>query len=1051
MRRCPAQRAVVAILFAITGHLIAEQLPIQAYTTADGLTHNHINRIRQDSRGFLWLCTDEGLTRFDGRDFKKYTHANGLPHAWVNDFLEARDGTYWVATDAGVVQFNPTAVSDPLKDRRSGRAATPMFSVVGPENSNEARRVNALAEDKDGSILCATYAGLYRLQRAAGGLKFKEIEVGLPKDTMEGRLINNLTASRHGGWWLAARYGLCRLFEDGRWQRFMLSKGLPDNFVETVYEDRAGRVWAGTRSHGLCLLRPTSASDGRIVDRCYSVADGLPDSDVRSIFQSSDGTFWIGTAGGLSEFSPEANPPLFRNYSAKNGLSDPHILKMTEDSDGNLWLGTMHSGVMKMVRQGFVSFDGRDGFLAGTNHDSLVETASGEVSIISEAGDRLFVQVLHGGKFQSSPLNVPVVRGGLNPQRSGSLQDRKGEWWIGTGHGLFRFPQVGRARDLSKVRPKGLYTTADGFAGNNIAALYEDSRGDIWIANNSFSAHGLSRWSRSNGTLQHYTEASPGLKHWRASAFQQDASGDFWIGLVDGHGMIRCRQQQFEPLAAPEGAFRGLVREIHLDHAGRLWVATSQAGLTRIDGPDTDQPRLSRYTVAEGLSSNDVCCVTEDQSGKIYAGTNSGVDRLDPATGRIRHFTVSDGLVKGAILLAHRDARGALWFVTNNGVSRLVPARDPPSRRTVLIRGLRIMGVPYPISEVGETEISGIEIPPGENEMQLDFAGLDFRPGPQLQYQYKMEGADGSWGSASTERSVHYANLAPGAYRFSVRAISSDGTSPPAVVSFRVLAPVWRRSWFLALALAATLAAAYALHRYRVSQLLELERVRTRIATDLHDDVGASLSQIAILSELAGRRLNGESPHLARTLAEIGNLSRELVDSMSDIVWAINPAHDKLSDLVHRMRRFATETLTAKEMVIEFQAPAEDEHLQTGAEARRQIFLIFKEAINNIGRHSQATRAEVEFASSRGVFELRLRDNGIGFSVDEVAAGNGLSSIRKRASELGGSASLRSAPGEGTEWMIHIPRLGTRSSPHREVYRGSRLLILGRRKGTKRS
>jgi ligand-binding sensor domain-containing protein/two-component sensor histidine kinase len=1007
----------IPLLFLVSGFTPAEQLPIKAYTTAEGLAHNHINRIRQDVRGFLWFCTDSGLTRFDGHDFVSYTTRDGIPHPWVNDFLEARDGTYWVATDGGVVMFNPAGISACAPDRRRATSAPPMFVTVGPDGPAEARRVNALAEDKDGSILCATYSGLYRLQRAGGRLGFQAIEIGLPNEMWEGGLVNNLSPSRRGGWWIAARYGLCHHSSEGRWERFTSAQGLPDNFVETVYEDRSGRVWAGTRTGGFCAVRPAPAPGGRVVDRCYSVADGLPNNDVRSILQSADETFWIGTAGGLSAFHPGSHGPLFLNYSVTNGLSDSHILKLFEDSDANLWMGTASSGVMKMVRQGLASFDARHGFLSGTNQESIFETVVGETSIISEVGGRIVVQVLTAAKFRPVYPNLPLMRGGLNPKRSDSLQDRFGEWWIGTGHGLFRFPRTARVQDLAHIRPKAVYTAAHGFAGDNIDALYQDSHGDVWISTNSVSAHSISRWSRSSGTFQHYTETSPLLKQKRASAFGEDGSGNLWIGLVDDGGIIRYRQGRFEPVPAPQGAFRGIVRAIYVDRSGRIWAATSQAGLARIDGTDLDQPHVQRYSEAEGLSSNDVCCVTEDESGQIYAGTDSGVDRLDPVSGRIRWFTVADGLVRGAVLLAHRDRAGALWFVTNNGISRLIPARArAPSVPMALIRRLRIMGDPYPISEVGEAAVSGIVVPPQRNAIQVEFAAPDFRPGSPLQYQYKLESGRTEWSPASRERSVHYASLSPGDYQFLVRAVGPDGAGPPAAVSFRVLAPVWRRAWFLALVAVLGLTAAYFVHRYRVSQLIALEHVRTRIATDLHDDIGASLSQVAIMSEVVSRHAAPDR----KALEEIAGTSRELLRSMSEIVWAIDPSHDRLHDLTQRMRWFAGEILSGCGIALHFSAPEQERELRLSVETRRQVFLIFKECVNNIARHAQARHAYVALKAEQAHLILEIEDDGCGFDAGP-SAGHGLRNMAWRARLLNATFEMQGSPGKGTHVILRVP------------------------------
>ena len=999
--------------------LVAEQLPIQIYTTAEGLVHNHINRIRQDGHGFLWLCTDGGLTRFDGRDFVNYTTRDGIPHPWVNDFLEAHDGTYWLATDAGVVKFDPAGRPPHLSDRRHDPGLSPMFVGVGPEGPAGARRVNALAEDRDGSILCATYAGLYRLERSSDRLSFNSIEIGLPKGVMEGGLVNNLSASRQGGWWIATRYGLFRLSREGRVERITSARGLPDNFVETVYEDRAGRIWTGTRTGGFCNVRSTSSTEGGAVERCYSVRDGLPNNDVRSILQSADGALWIGTAGGLSEFHSSSRGPRFRNYTVADGLSDSHILKLFEDSNGNLWVGTALSGIIKVVRQGFTTFDSRDGFLSGMNHESIFETVAGELSIVSEIGGEIIIQVLNKGRFHRVDPNLPITRGG-NPGRSGSLQDRAGEWWIGTEHGLFRFPRVAQARALARTGVKAIYGAADGFAGNNIASLYEDSHGDIWISTNSVSAHSLSRWSRSTGKLEHYTEASPLLKRKRASAFGEDSSGNIWIGLVDGGGVVRYRHGQFTVIPAPPGTFSGIVKSIYSDHAGRMWVATNQAGLTRIDDTDLDDPHIKSYSEAEGLSSNDVSCITEDKSGQIYAGTNRGVDRLDPVSGRIRRFTAADGLVRGTVLLARQDRDGALWFVTNEGVSRLIP--DParhPSEPRVLIRGLRILGEPYPVSEIGEIALSGLVIPPERNTIQIDFSAPDFRLGSPVQYQYKLEGTSLGWSRSSTERSVHFASLSPGDYRFLVRAVGSNVAGPSASISFRVVPPLWRRWWFLMGASILAASALYALHQMRLHRALEIERVRTRIATDLHDDIGSSLSQIAILSEVVRQNLDGQDAMQDEALSRIATASRDLVNSMSDIVWAINPDKDHLQDLTQRMRRFAGDVLTARRVDFQFRGPRLEHDIRIAADIRRHVFLVFKESVNNLVRHSGCSRADIDFSVEKHWLVLRIQDNGKGLDLAQSDSGHGLANMRARAEILRGTLDVQSE--HGTTIWLRVP------------------------------
>lgn len=406
---------------------------------------------------------------------------------------------------------------------------------------------------------------------------------------------------------------------------------------------------------------------------------------------------------------------------------------------------------------------------------------------------------------------------------------------------------------------------------------------------------------------------------------------------------------------------------------------------------------------------------------------------VDPVTGRIKHYGKSEGFPSGDFRKAYTDPDGTLWFATQYQIVRFIPEPDlPEPPAEVKISAVRIRGIAYPVSDLGESAITGLTLSSDRNQVQIDFTGLGFSS-DELRYQFMLQGADPAWGPPSDQRTVNYASLSPGRYKFLVRAATTDGvvSSMPASVAFRILPPLWQRWWFLLLAAFAIISTVHFLYRSRVKRLLDLERIRTRIATDLHDDIGASLSQIALLSELAGQRAHFDGK-VTVPLRQIGGISRELVDSMSDIVWSVDPRKDSLVDLAQRMRTFAADVLSARNIELNFHAPPAEHDLKLEARERRQVLLIFKEAVNNVARHANCTEAAIQLTVSRDWLTLTVHDNGSGFDPRRVASGHGLVSMRARAENLGGTFQIASE--RETKVVVRIPSGGP-SKPWRRFLR----------------
>jgi ligand-binding sensor domain-containing protein/two-component sensor histidine kinase len=1052
-------RLVLSVLLCILPlDARAQQAPVTTHTTADGLPSNTINRIVKDSRGFLWFCTAEGLSRFDGYAFTNFGSDQGLPQSSVNDFLETRAGEYWIATDGGLVHFNPKGRAGSGVAAGDGSIApAPMFTLVMPDRARPPSiALTVLREGRDGAIWAGTGDGLYRLTFRAGRSSLESVAIGMPNDNAEQRVVADVLEDASGSLWVAAPSGLYRRWPDGSSARYTRKDGLPNDYLQNLLEDHDGHLWAATLVDGFFRFSAGPSHQPPVVDRRFTVPD-LPTPWVFQLLETSDHRFWIATARGLLEFFPSAaDGHSFRAYTTRNGLSYFEITALSEDAGGNLWLGTNTAGAMKFALNGFTAYGERDGLrqvgtvfgdragnlcyrgaVLGDTRASVFEGA--RLDLVSTAQPAYYERIgcfdgQHFNGFQPAAMKSRYW-GWVSEQII--LQTRCGEWWIGTGVGLYRFPPADRLDALRTSRVRALYTTKDGLATPQVFRLFEDSRGDVWVSTIASYTNGLARWDHVSMRLIDMAgfPGVPPLKSSLPRAFGEDASGRVWVGFDDT--LARYQDGAFELFTSRDGLPPGNIRTIYLDHTGRLWLASAQSGLIRVDDLGTRHPRFTTYGITQGLSSNTAVVITEDPSGRIYVGGGRGLDRLDPSTGLVKHFTTADGLAPGSFRSAFRDRDGVLWFGMTSGISRLSPPTERPAvPPPVLISGLSISGVPQLVSALGEREIALSDLAPRQNQLQIDFIGLGFSSGDALQYQYRLHAADADWSALSRQRTVTYANLAPGRYTFVVRAVNSDGivSVNPASISFAILPPVWQRAWFMILIALVTGLMVYALYRYRVARLLDMANMRTRIATDLHDDIGANLTRIALLSEVATRRrvidpqVAGGGAHAMLVTEEedgpldsIARIARESVSSMSDIVWAINPARETLLDLIRRMRQHADEIFTLRDIGLRFDASDVRPELRLGVDVRRDVLLIFKESVNNSARHSRCTSVDISCRVEGSRLVLTIADNGTGFDASLESEGQGLRSMRRRAQRLRGTLDIASGSGLGTIVTLTVP------------------------------
>jgi len=973
----------------------AEQLPVRVYTTADGLPSDDIHRIVRDSRGELWFCTQEGLAHFDGNRFVNYGVDQGLPAGLTFNVTETRTGAFWVSVHWGLLEFLP---SGPQR-----------FVTHALGDDGKPKSVRVVLEDRSGTLWVGAFEGLFRSHSG----KFDSVDIGMSDARYADQHVTSLLEDPDGVLWIGARSGLYRRFPDGRVDHYTHQDGLPHDNVEALLRDRTGRLWVATRD-GIWVWE----GGRRYV---LKMRDGLPGHSVYALLETTDGRVFAGIQGGVAEIGGREVVA----WRKENGLPNWNCITLAEDPAGNLWVGT-GAGAAKIARSGFRTYTQADG-LSSPSVVAVTASRRGELTVAARKENEFYVHNFDGRRFHPIRLHFPpsVKVGWADNQIL--FQSRDSGWWVATGSGLCRFPNLEHVKDFAGTAPEAVYGARDGLAGDGITAIFEDSTGTLWVQATSPSAQGVYRFPKTTGRFELIPRERMGVRdHIGAQAFVEDASGGVWLGFASSD-LVRYRDGRFLHFGRDDGLPRGPLESLLCDRAGRLWVATAQGGLGRIDDPSADHPSFRRYSTKEGLSSNIVSALAEDREGRIFAATGRGIDRIDPKTGGIRHYTAADGIGCGEVVSASADANGTLWFAGEDGLCRLDPepreASAPPL--AARITSVRVQGRARGLSEFGSDRVALGDLSPDQNQLEISFAAAHFRAGEVVQYRYRI---DGDWSAPSPDRDLSFARLAPGAYRFEVEAVSADAASgtEPAQVTFTVLAPFYRRAWFVALLCSALAVLIYAAHLYRMRQVLAVERIRTRIASDLHDDIGSNLSRITMLSESARRAVErgGETD---RALDKVAGVSRETLQAMNDIVWAINPSHDRLSDLVSRMRRFAVDLLAGEEIELNFSAPLAEPDTGLTVELRRQVYLIYKETLHNVLRHSGADRVDIRAEVAHGRLRLEVKDNGHGFDPDSGSNGHGLSSLQSRAASLGGNLRITTGAA-GTRVELEVPLRGSTTS-----------------------
>ena len=915
------------------------------YKSKQGLPQDTVLSITQTKNGYLWLGDYQGVTRFDGVRFVplEMPENSDFSMRTVNSLFPDSQGNLWIATMEGLFQHSGTETIRYTK--KDGLNDSWIYSIT---------------EDASGNLWLGTHEGIAKWNRAS----FTKY---LPEQLNGTKYVHYMTVDPDSTVWAGTQDGLL-IFSDGKWKTVTQRDGLANNAVWAIIRDPDGSHWIATEG-GLSHYK-----NGKFKN--YTTADGLPSNIVNCLMLDRDHNLWIGTEGGIGRKYKDK----IERYTSKEGLPRDAVWAIYEDPEGSVWIG-MSNGGLSRFSEGKVRVIGKAEGLTTDIVTSVYEDPDGIFWIGTDEG----LNRIDGEKI----THLNTKDGLLSNYITSLLKDSQGNLWVGSMSGLNR---------ISKNEVSS-YTTKDGLLDQVVIALKEDTQGRLWIATNN----GLNIFT--NGELLSVNE----LRRGTIQAFFESSNSGMWVATKGG--LYQYKEDKWKHYTRKDGLPTDTLSTVYEDADGTVWIGTMSSGLLRYKNG-----KFVVYRGADGLGINSVSSFIDDSKGYIWIGSHKGILRLskqqanDFADGKLtklepQTFTTSDGLRNAECFDGNQPSiwhskDGRIWFATLEGAAVIEPGKlkTNPVPPPVMIEKMIVSGRQIQLEQARS-------LPPGNRNFDFEFAAFSFLAPEKVRFQYRLTGFDGSWIEAGTRRIAQYTNIPPGQYTFQVRACNNDGiwNETGASFAFQLRPYFYQTWWFYAISGMAAALLIWRIHAFQIRRVLELERIRTRIASDLHDDIGAGLSQIAVISEAIREQLQNSGAETTSRLQKVSETSRDLMESMSDIVWAVNPSRDRVEDLVTRVRKFSVDILSASNIDFEMIAPQLDTGRKLTPDFKRHIHLIVKECVNNIVKHSKATAAHIEMKIANGSFFCTIQDNGRGIPSGKAFDGNGLKTMKERARLLGGS------------------------------------------------
>ncbi|TSA15752.1 hypothetical protein D4R75_14525 [bacterium] len=964
------------------------KLQFQHVTMEQGLSHPNVMEICQDSSGFMWFGAYVGLNRFDGREIKWIdlsssayalsTDQNG--DVWfgaggVHRVSFARDtiirykliggraivcdgdSTVWIGNDFGLFRVNSKTDSV----TRMGREALADSGVA------------SMAMDARGNMWLVTRSSILRFDKTA----LRSYAVSPRHVTTH----SSIAIAPDGSVWIANGPSgqLCRI-DPATYQLEDILENGAQVTGSAVAVDRSGLVYVGTRRFGLKIYNPVTKS-WTTYKHSASDPQSLADDEVQCIVFDRTGNLWVGTSSGVSWAAPRRKS--FTRVSAQSTdevAAPAEVRDIVEDGEGNLWFGTM-AGLRKWDRKtGSVAV-----FKDASNQITSLEITHRRQLWIGMLGGKNLLRLdtrLGAGNNVPRPMSLPGVEGRITAM----LNEGDSVIWLGcTRCRLHRHDlRAGRTVTYTYQTPEQQFPGRVSFLGDDCPRMiYRDRRGVLWIA----TVFGILDLDEQTGLFKRHMSPNGGSYWFRPNTWciYEDAKGRFWVG----------NDQGLDLYDRSAGAFHAIFQ------SPRRWQGKTVVG------------------------------ILEDRTGALWFHTDGNLLKYNHDTGELKQYGSKDGFpitFLGSFATWGNRARcvthsGEFVLGVRNGVILFRPEDllENPERPIAAMTGVEVFGQPLPAVSRPISKFvlpkQPLRLDPGQNSLEFSFAGLDYTMPAQIKYADWLEPPDQSWSNLGTQNSVRFMNLSPGSYRLRVKAANGDSAWSVQEASYRfeILPPWWMTWWFRTIAILASVGLIVLLVQVRMQHRLAQERLRLQIASDLHDDIGSSLSSIALVSENVRNAL-GEDHPAHPDLISVTSVARQAADRLKDDVWVIKPGSDTLENILLRMKD-ATQSLIGH-LQFSFHADKNGTMRQLPLEFRRNILFIYKEALHNIVKHSGASSVAISIGLEDGSFTLEVRDNGIGFDLQTAPMGNGLINLRRRADALKGDLHIESIKNEGTRILV---------------------------------